>query len=1107
MELSNFKRPGTIPPPKSRVFECICDHEPFSSHQLLRLHKLKCIKVLETKNRLLKRKSSFGFQEGAKVSMSTSQTKFRTHIRLWNRLRNDRGVKRSDPLHTEHPIRGAASLSKEISQVEPEKTVENLDVVDSSPLFDNSGSALLNHADAVAKGIDIEAVSVSSQECEPNEFHDTESEEEEDDWEDIEESTVDDLRNKLHQIRIDHNRKWADFRLGDGYDSKGQRKPIKYNDNMPKYYIAQVSLLKILSQHRGNDLKLFDRIMNWVGFFADKYPGIWDSRAQYSCHTRKTIIPFLARFFSTKDLLPKKTVASLSDGSKVDIPVFDFKSVFENMMLDPELICEENLISNNFDPDSWRPRKRYGMLGPNDIIDDLTTGFLYEKGVDLYCNEKPPPGISKILPCPLIFYTDEAHHDKKGGCKTGPVSMCPAFVKLSVRNKNSAWFNLGFIPNYGLGHGKYFRNYDDEWEVEHKRKKGKKTLTQKKKSAMAVKDHQILYDTILKSFREYCHKYGGLRMKWKGQVCLAKPFLLMLIGDTKEYNTACTHRNSNKTRCICKDCLCTREDIASKFPPCCERRTLAHRQQAMKDAEYAKFISQHQEESVWNDLPIADIREGINGMCPLEWLHLNGQGNFQDGPEVLHNLIGPGDTKKSKKEELDLLFRALAEEIKRNSERDVPLIALRFAIMDLTRVTANERVGNYYMLIICLSTKRGASIMKDAMKEHKLDLQRVIDTMTALLAYDAWCRSFGVPKWEIDNADAAVSQLMQDMITHLPREVKEGSHGYEKVKFHGLWLILHYIKKYGSARNTSSETGERLHQVVVGMNGDGTQRRPSSFTVQCGNRDGERTIIDQAFRYVKHMCPPEQFYNCEEEDCTLEWSDSGDSKFFFSGAYNMYASSPSGRTNNVDYEIQWATSERTAAGIQVHTHFLHCLTSWAITQKFTESYNVTGYTELKVTTEASTTIYRANDYFHGGAWYDWALVQDPVHDSITYIGKILGFFKYNTVGFPSYSHIKINNHDAKTVSSKNMKDDTHYAVVIGSKKEFKEDELESRIATPFRLASGDDAYIVPVHCLKKPLMIVKNYGSTTSTGYLHCLPQHKWASLFTNLIRKHMESK
>ena len=74
-------------------------------------------------------------------------------------------------------------------------------------------------------------------------------------------------------------------------------------------------------------------------------------------------------------------------------------------------------------------------------------------------------------------------------------------------------------------------------------------------------------------------------MKWKGQVCLAKPFLLMLIGDTKEYNTACTHRNSNKTRCICKDCLCTREDIVSKFPPCCERRTLAHRQQAMKDAE------------------------------------------------------------------------------------------------------------------------------------------------------------------------------------------------------------------------------------------------------------------------------------------------------------------------------------------------------------------------------------------------------------------------------------------------------------------------------------------------------------------------------------------
>ena len=40
----------------------------------------------------------------------------------------------------------------------------------------------------------------------------------------------------------------------------------------------------------------------------------------------------------------------------------------------------------------------------------------------------------------------------------------------------------------------------------------------------------------------------------------------------------------------------------------------------------------------------------------MEWLHLNGLGNFKDGPDVLHDLIGVKKTMKSKKEELDLLF-------------------------------------------------------------------------------------------------------------------------------------------------------------------------------------------------------------------------------------------------------------------------------------------------------------------------------------------------------------------------------------------------------------------------------------------------------------------
>lgn len=137
---------------------------------------------------------------------------------------------------------------------------------------------------------------------------------------------------------------------------------------------------------------------------------------------------------------------------------------------------------------------------------------------------------------------------------------------------------------------------------------------------------------------------------WRGKLCLVKPFVLMVIGDSKEYNLITNYFNSNNARCLNKS-----YQVSTK----CEKVTLAQRGKAMEDAEYAKFISYHQEASVWDDLPIADIIEGISGMCPIEWLHLNGQGNFKDGVNVLHDILGKKQTKKSKKEESDMLFQAI----------------------------------------------------------------------------------------------------------------------------------------------------------------------------------------------------------------------------------------------------------------------------------------------------------------------------------------------------------------------------------------------------------------------------------------------------------------
>ena len=63
-----------------------------------------------------------------------------------------------------------------------------------------------------------------------------------------------------------------------------------YKNDLPPYYIAAISLMKILSEHRGTDLSLFDRIFHWVGHFSDNYPDIWKNRQRQDCHSRETIL-------------------------------------------------------------------------------------------------------------------------------------------------------------------------------------------------------------------------------------------------------------------------------------------------------------------------------------------------------------------------------------------------------------------------------------------------------------------------------------------------------------------------------------------------------------------------------------------------------------------------------------------------------------------------------------------------------------------------------------------------------------------------------------------------------------------------------------------------
>ena len=131
-----------------------------------------------------------------------------------------------------------------------------------------------------------------------------------------------------------------------------------------------------------------------------------------------------------------------------------------------------------------------------------------------------------------------------------------------------------------------------------------------------------------------------------------------------------------------------------------------------------------------------------------------------------------------------------------------------------------------------------------------------------------------------------------------------------------------------------------MHQQSVKMTGNQTQRRPSSFTVQCGQRDGERAVIDNAFKYVRHMCPPDDrhLYNQCSTDAAKRTGRVLPGNYDTIGTYTAVSPMPTNGHSLMEFKISWTNKTRTVAGIQLHNELIHCLTTHAI-KHFDQIFN------------------------------------------------------------------------------------------------------------------------------------------------------------------------
>jgi hypothetical protein len=671
------------------------------------------------------------------------------------------------------------------------------------------------------------------------------------------------------------------------------------------------------------------------------------------------------------------------------------------------------------------------------------------------------------------------------------------------------------LPNTKYGTGKNRNRHDEEWEDEGKIR-GQKKLTPKKIARDKVEDMQALYRAGLSSLLEFIHTKGGVPLMWQGKRCFVKVFVLFLVGDAKEYNLITNHYNcpgNVGVHCLTPRCFCSPEQLAqAPRNGSCRRFNRADIWKTQNDEAYAKRLSQYQQPSALDELPLANVEQMICGSLPPESLHVNCLGNFRDVLLHIRRCIGKGDTNKADKDRFDMLFHHEARIMVRSACKDMLPPSNRGGVMDLARLTGKEINANVFVSLVAMHTQLGSRFLRPLYEKKKVNYTKALEAIEGLLAYNEWINAEDIKKSDLDNAENAVLQLMEDLCEHVPIEFEnddgEGGNGRQKIKFHCLFNFLQDIIYFGSARNFNGEHTERDHIVIVKTNGDGTQKRGKKFTAQTARQEGLRQILQRAHRVVEHLCPTidRHTYDMASSDMRRLYDpEVREDNFTVAGKCTLFLGVPD--SQHIQYiNHRWARREKNVLQVPLGKDLLYQVVDHALKHQWNRGLILEVFTELRVKSEGGNTTYRATEDYSGEPWYDWAFIEDPTEKSLTYPAKILGFLKYVTPGYPSFAKTEIDRRKPQDLLKSNEKDDTIYVALHAANRVMSYEALSTRMITKFTITDDDSIYVFPVTCIKKPLIVARNFGAGSVRSYLCCMPRSEWPDLWARRIRAYMAS-
>ena len=214
-----------------------------------------------------------------------------------------------------------------------------------------------------------------------------------------------------------------------------------------------------------------------------------------------------------------------------------------------------------------------------------------------------------------------------------------------------------------------------------------------------------MFESILLSLIDI-HKRGGISATVMGRPVILKVWIHFFVGDTSGNNRWLGHFNgSGKMTCPYRDCVCSFHDMDNVMPHCQyitkadyywnkSIRSSLSPNAAKKDVDKSWSKDDIVNAFMHPHLPLSDQIHGVFRMTPPKRLHTTQEGVTKHIMDSLRVTVGDTGDRKKFVSDIDNLDTTLHCDLKRNSERDLPVGSVRNGVLKNSLVTASERRGN-----------------------------------------------------------------------------------------------------------------------------------------------------------------------------------------------------------------------------------------------------------------------------------------------------------------------------------------------------------------------------------------------------------------------------